>query len=105
MDLRPKKLTGKVGEASLNRATSPAQERHPFDPKNPMVTSGVRSHARGHHARFRHREFRSIASDQRGLDAPPAPKPRDGNAAVEAAVKAKVLELCPASRAIEARAP
>jgi glycine hydroxymethyltransferase len=43
VDLRPKKLTGKVAEASLERAGITCNKNGvPFDPEKPTVTSGVR---------------------------------------------------------------
>ena len=43
VDLRPKKLTGKVAEAALGRAGITVNKNMiPFDPEKPMVTSGIR---------------------------------------------------------------
>ena len=43
VDLRPKRLTGKVAEAALGRAHITCNKNGiPFDPEKPMVTSGVR---------------------------------------------------------------
>jgi glycine hydroxymethyltransferase len=43
VDLRPKKLTGKVAEAALGRAHITCNKNGiPFDPEKPTVTSGVR---------------------------------------------------------------
>lgn len=43
VDLRPKKLTGNVTEAALERAGMTCNKNAvPFDPEKPMVTSGVR---------------------------------------------------------------
>ncbi len=43
VDLRPKKLTGKVSELALGRAHITCNKNGiPFDPEKPMVTSGVR---------------------------------------------------------------
>src|SRR5437764_3957274 len=43
VDLRPKRLTGKVAEAALGRAHIPCNQNGiPFDPEKPTVTSGVR---------------------------------------------------------------
>jgi glycine hydroxymethyltransferase len=43
LDLRPKKLTGKVGEEVLGKAGITVNKNMiPFDPEKPMVTSGVR---------------------------------------------------------------
>jgi glycine hydroxymethyltransferase len=43
VDLRPKRLTGKVAEAALGRAYITCNKNGiPYDPEKPMVTSGVR---------------------------------------------------------------
>ena len=43
VDLRPKKLTGKAAEASLERAGLTCNKNAiPFDPEKPFVTSGIR---------------------------------------------------------------
>jgi len=43
VDLRPKRLTGKVAEAALGRAHITCNKNGiPFDPEKPMVTSGIR---------------------------------------------------------------
>ena len=43
VDLRPKNLTGKAAEASLERAHITCNKNAvPFDPAKPMVTSGIR---------------------------------------------------------------
>lgn len=43
VDLRPKRLTGKVAEIALGRARITCNKNGiPFDPEKPMVTSGVR---------------------------------------------------------------
>lgn len=43
VDLRPKKLTGKVAEAALDKAgITVNKNKIPFDPEKPLVTSGIR---------------------------------------------------------------
>jgi len=43
VDLRPKRLTGKVAELALGRAHITCNKNGiPFDPEKPMVTSGIR---------------------------------------------------------------
>jgi glycine hydroxymethyltransferase len=43
IDLRPKRLTGKVAEAALGRARITCNKNGiPFDPEKPTVTSGIR---------------------------------------------------------------
>jgi glycine hydroxymethyltransferase len=98
VDLRPKRLTGKVAEAALNRAHLTCNKNAiPFDPEKPMVTSGVRLGSPAGTTRgFGVAEFRQIGRlIGEVLDGAVAASNADGvNAAVEAAVKAKVLELC-----------
>jgi glycine hydroxymethyltransferase len=97
VDLRPKKLTGKAAEGALNRAHLTCNKNGiPFDPEKPMVTSGVRLGSPAATTRgFGEAEFRQvgqmIGEVLDGLAKANAP---DGNSAVEAAVKGRVLELC-----------
>ncbi len=43
VDLRPKKLTGKVAEKTLDQAgITTNKNKIPFDPEKPLVTSGIR---------------------------------------------------------------
>ena len=43
VDLRPKKLTGKIAQESLDRAGITTNKNLiPFDPEKPLVTSGIR---------------------------------------------------------------
>ena len=43
VDLRPKKLTGKIGEEALGKAGITVNKNTiPWDPEKPMTTSGVR---------------------------------------------------------------
>ena len=43
VDLRPKHVTGKAAEASLERAHITANKNAiPFDPEKPFITSGIR---------------------------------------------------------------
>ncbi len=57
VDLRPKRVTGKAAEASLERAHITANKNAiPFDPEKPTITSGVRlGSPAAHHARLRRR--------------------------------------------------
>ena len=95
-DLRPKKVTGKAAEAALGRAHITCNKNGvPFDPEKPMVTSGVRLGTPAGTTRgFGEAEFREIADliveVMDGLSA----NGEDGNAEVEAEVKAKVEALC-----------
>ncbi|MEQ8194592.1 MAG: serine hydroxymethyltransferase [Rhodospirillales bacterium] len=95
VDLRPKKLTGKIAEASLERANITCNKNGiPFDPEKPTVTSGIRLGSPAGTTRgFGPGEFRFIgeliAKVLDGLAADP-----DDNAAVEQDVRKQVLELC-----------
>ncbi len=96
VDLRPKRVTGKAAEASLERAHMTANKNAiPFDPEKPAITSGVRLGTPAGTTRgFGVAEFqqvgRMIGEVLDGLSAS-----NDGtNAVVEAAVGARVKELC-----------
>jgi glycine hydroxymethyltransferase len=96
VDLRPKNVTGKAAEASLERAHITANKNAiPFDPAKPAITSGIRLGTPAATTRgFGVAEFqeigRMIGEVLDGLTAS-----NDGaNAAVEAAVGKRVLELC-----------
>ena len=95
VDLRPKKLTGKAAEASLERAHITCNKNGiPFDPEKPMVTSGVRLGTPAGTTRgFGIKEFQIVGSliieVLDGLAANP-----DDNGAVEAKVRNQVLDLC-----------
>ncbi|MDU7524185.1 MAG: serine hydroxymethyltransferase [Roseomonas mucosa] len=97
VDLRPKSLTGKAAEAALNRAHLTCNKNAiPFDPEKPMVTSGVRLGSPAGTTRgFGEAEFREvgqlIGQVLEGLGKANDP---GANGAAEAAVKARVLELC-----------
>jgi glycine hydroxymethyltransferase len=96
VDLRPKRATGKAAEASLERAHITANKNAiPFDPEKPAVTSGIRLGSPAATTRgFGIAEFREvglmIAEVVDGL----ARSNDGGNAAVEAAVGARVRALC-----------
>ncbi|MDD2860090.1 MAG: serine hydroxymethyltransferase [Acidiphilium sp.] len=96
VDLRPKNVTGKAAEASLERAHMTANKNAiPFDPAKPAVTSGIRlgtpaATTRGFGAEEFRMVGRFIVEVLDGLAAS-----NDGaNSAVEQAVGAKVQELC-----------
>ncbi len=93
VDLRPKRVTGKVAEAMLGRAHLTCNKNAiPFDPEKPMVTSGVRLGTPAGTTRgFTEVEFRQVGRwIGRLLDANSA----EGNAATEAAVAEEVKALC-----------
>ena len=56
VDLRPKRVTGKAAEASLERAHMTANKNAiPYDPEKPAITSGHPPRLpRRHHPRLRH---------------------------------------------------
>ncbi|HXZ02001.1 MAG TPA: serine hydroxymethyltransferase [Stellaceae bacterium] len=95
VDLRPKRLTGKLAEAALERAGITCNKNGiPFDPEKPTVTSGIRLGSPAATTRgFGEREFREtgamIAEVLEGLAAQ-----GESNQAVEAAVRRKVSALC-----------
>lgn len=95
VDLRPKDLTGKAAEHSLENAHITCNKNGvPFDPQPPAITSGVRLGTPAGTTRgFGVAEFtligELITEVLDGLVANP-----DDNSAVEASVKERVLELC-----------
>jgi glycine hydroxymethyltransferase len=96
VDLRPKHVTGKAAEASLERAHMTANKNAiPFDPEKPTITSGIRLGTPAGTTRgFGVAEFqevgRLIGEVIDGLS-----RSNDGtNTAVEESVGARVLELC-----------
>jgi glycine hydroxymethyltransferase len=96
VDLRPKRVTGKAAEASLERAHMTANKNAiPFDPEKPAVTSGVRLGTPAATTRgFGVREFEDVGG-MIGEVLDGLSRSNDGsNAAVEAAVGARVLKLC-----------
>ena len=96
VDLRPKHVTGKAAEASLERAHITANKNAiPFDPEKPTITSGVRLGSPAATSRgFGSEEFRTVA---RMIDTvlEGLARSNDGsNDAAEAAVRAEVQALC-----------
>src|SRR6202167_2255951 len=96
VDLRPKHVTGKAAEASLERARITTNKNAiPFDPEKPTVTSGVRLGSPAATTRgFGAEEFREvglmIGEVLDGLG-----QSNDGaNDAIEKAVGARVKQLC-----------
>jgi glycine hydroxymethyltransferase len=95
VDLRPKKLTGKAVEASLEHAGMTCNKNGiPFDPEKPTITSGVRLGTPAATTRgFGVEEFKKvgelIGDVLDGLAANP-----DDNSAAEGAARAQVAELC-----------
>ncbi|MFN3548569.1 MAG: serine hydroxymethyltransferase [Mesorhizobium sp.] len=96
VDLRPKNATGKRAEAALGRANITCNKNGiPFDPEKPFVTSGIRLGTPAGTTRgFGQAEFREIGQlIAEVMDGLKAANSDEGNAAVEAAVKAKVIAL------------
>jgi glycine hydroxymethyltransferase len=95
VDLRPKGVTGKAAEASLERANITCNKNGiPFDPAPPAVTSGLRLGSPACTTRgFGEAEFRRIgkliAEVVDGLSV----NGEDGNEAVEARVRSEVKDL------------
>ncbi|MFT3808657.1 MAG: serine hydroxymethyltransferase [Micropepsaceae bacterium] len=96
VDLRPKKVTGKVAEHALERAHITANKNGiPFDPEKPALTSGIRLGSPAGTTRgFGVAEFKQIGEMiVEVLDGLNANSP-DGNTLVEERVKARALDLC-----------
>ena len=95
VDLRPKRLTGRAAEQSLERAGMTCNKNAiPFDPEKPMVTSGIRLGSPAGTTRgFGIAEFqeigRMIVEVLDGVAASP-----DDNAATEARIRERVGALC-----------
>jgi glycine hydroxymethyltransferase len=95
VDLRPKRLTGRAAEQSLERAGMTCNKNGiPFDPEPPAVTSGIRlgtpaGTTRGFGVEEFRRIGRLIARVLDGLRANP-----EGDGRVEAEVRAEVEALC-----------
>ncbi|RED14367.1 serine hydroxymethyltransferase [Pontivivens insulae] len=96
VDLRPKGVKGNATEKALGRAHITCNKNGiPFDPEKPMVTSGVRLGTPAGTTRgFGEDEFHTIGELIVEVVDGLAANGEDGNAEVEAAVRAKVKELC-----------
>nr|WP_272211937.1 serine hydroxymethyltransferase [Marinicella sp. W31]MDC2877830.1 serine hydroxymethyltransferase [Marinicella sp. W31] len=96
VDLRPKNATGKRAEAALGRAYITCNKNGiPFDPEKPFVTSGVRLGTPAGTTRgFTEAEFTEIGTlIVEVLDGLKEANSDEGNAAVEKAVREKVVAL------------
>ena len=95
VDLRPKHLTGKLAEKSLERARMTCNKNGiPFDPEKPTVTSGIRLGTPAGTTRgFKTEEFRLIGNLIGDVLDDLSENPQDNAAAEEKAGKT-VLELC-----------
>ena len=96
VDLRPKNVKGNATEVALGRAHITCNKNGiPFDPEKPMVTSGIRLGSPAGTTRgFGEAEFRQIADWIVEVVDGLAANGEDGNAAVEAKVRAEVEALC-----------
>lgn len=96
VDLRPKGVKGKDAEHALERAGLTCNKNAiPFDPEKPAVTSGVRlGTSAGTTRGFGEGEFRMIGTMILQVIDGMAAKGPEGDAAVEAAVRGRVQELC-----------
>ncbi len=95
VDLRPKGLTGRDAELSLDRARMTCNKNGiPFDPEKPMVTSGIRLGTPAGTTRgFGPEEFKLIGNLIGDVLDGLASQAND-NGAVEQAAADKVLQLC-----------
>ena len=95
VDLRPKDLTGKDAEESLDRALMTCNKNGiPFDPESPMVTSGIRLGTPAGTTRgFGKDEFRLIGNMIGDVLDGLAVNKLD-NSITETQVASKVRELC-----------
>jgi glycine hydroxymethyltransferase len=95
VDLRPRKLTGRAAEVTLERAGITCNKNGiPFDPEKPTVTSGIRLGSPAATTRgFGQAEFGHVGElIAEVLDG--VAKNGDRNQAVEESVRAKVRDLC-----------
>jgi glycine hydroxymethyltransferase len=95
VDLRPKKLTGKVAELALGRAYITCNKNGiPFDPEKPTVTSGIRLGTPAGTTRgFGIAEFRQVGDLIAGVLDALSQKSAEEDVAVEAQVRDKVRRL------------
>jgi glycine hydroxymethyltransferase len=95
VDLRPKRLTGKVAEIALGRAHITCNKNGiPFDPEKPFVTSGIRLGTPAGTTRgFGVAEFRQVGEMIAEVLDALSRKGADEDAAVEGAVRERVKAL------------
>jgi glycine hydroxymethyltransferase len=95
VDLRPKRLTGKVAEAALGRAHITCNKNGiPFDPEKPAVTSGVRLGSPAGTSRgFGVAEFRQVGEMISDLIDVLSQKDVEADTFIEAAIRDKVKSL------------
>jgi glycine hydroxymethyltransferase len=95
VDLRPKRLTGKVAEAALGRAHITCNKNGiPFDPEKPTITSGIRIGTPAGTTRgFGVAEFRQVGEMIAEVLDALSHRRVEEDGAVEAAVREKVKRL------------
>jgi glycine hydroxymethyltransferase len=95
VDLRPKKLTGKVAEAALGRAHITCNKNGiPYDPEKPTITSGIRLGTPAGTTRgFGVAEFRQVGEMIAEVIDAVSKKGAEADEATEAAVRDKVKRL------------
>ena len=96
VDLRPKRVTGKLAEGSLERAHMTANKNAiPFDPEKPAVTSGIRLGTPAATTRgFGEAEFRQVGEMIDEVLTGLSGSNDGGNTFVEEAVGRRVQALC-----------
>ncbi len=96
VDLRPKGVKGNATEKALGRAHITCNKNGiPFDPEKPMVTSGIRLGTPAGTTRgFGEAEFTEVGEMILDVVQGLAANGEEGNAEVEAAVKARATALC-----------
>jgi glycine hydroxymethyltransferase len=95
VDLRPKKLTGKVAETALGRSHITCNKNGiPFDPEKPTITSGIRLGTPAGTTRgFGIAEFRQVGDMIADVLDVLSQKGTDGDSLIEAATREKVKTL------------
>ena len=95
VDLRPKRLTGKVAEAALGRAHITCNKNGiPYDPEKPTITSGVRLGTPAGTTRgFGIAEFKEVGDMIAEVLDALAQKGTEEDTLVEGAVRARVKAL------------
>ena len=96
--MRPKGLTGKLADETLERAGITCNKNGvPFDPEKPMITSGIRVGSPvGTTRGFGAREFTTIGQWITEVLDGLVENGADGNEAVEQSVRGRVKALCDA---------
>ncbi len=96
VDLRPKNATGRAAEKALDRAHITTNKNAiPFDTEKPAITSGIRLGSPAGTTRgFGPIEFKEIGKLIVEVVDAVAKNGEEGDAAVEASVRARVAELC-----------